>query len=355
MKITHLECWPIEFTLPEPFTIAYESLEHFTNVVLKATTDTGLIGWSCAAPDKMITGETADDVLSSFNEIIEPLFKDADFFRYAYLNEELQKRLAGRRSAKAMADMLLYDLMARVADQPLYRMLGGYRNSIITSMTISILPVDTTIQRAAEYVSKGFKCLKLKGGLDVEEDIEKTIKVRERVGSHIELRFDANQGYSIEDAVRYVKDTTVANVELLEQPTPTELESQLEQVVLQTSIPVMADESLKSLRDVFRLVKNDRADMINIKLMKVGGISDGVHINSVARAAGVECMVGCLDECALGIAFGLHFCLSRPNLIYADLDSSYGLANDPFADLVTINDGSLYPQSGPGIGSVQFD
>jgi len=335
--------------LTEPYTIAYETIDHCTNIFARVETDDGITGLGCAAPDLPVTGETADTVINVFNEFIEPIVKGRDPFTYARINDELKTVISRNPSALAMIDMAIYDIMAKKAGVSLYRFLGGFRESIPTSITIGIMPVNDTVRKAKQLNKRGFNILKIKGGSDVDEDVEKVIKIKEAIGKHIEIRFDANQGYSVDEAVSFIAQTKSVGIELLEQPTDKKNEDLLKQVSQHVSVPVMADESLMTLKDVFRLTSRDATDMINIKLMKVGGITEALHINSVAKAANAEAMVGCMDESALGIAAGLHFALARPNIIYADLDGHLDLVDDPFAGLVTLKKGILYPGDYPGL------
>jgi len=350
MKILHTECFAVEMPLKEPYTIAYETLSSCTNLFIRATTDAGVTGFGCAAPDEGVTGETPGMTLDVYNSIIEPGLKGADFSRVIRILEELKPGLTQNPSALAMTDMLLYDLISKKAGLPLYRFLGGFRKSIPTSITIGIMTASETIEKARDYFRQGFRILKVKGGVSVEEDIEKVALLRKTFGHDITMRFDANQGYSVADAISFVHATRNQGVELLEQPTPKDNYEMLGKVSNSVSMPVMADESLMNLRDVFSLTRDDLTDMINIKLMKVGGITEALHINSVARAAGVESMVGCMDESALAISAGLHFALARPNIFYADLDGHLDLINDPAKGAVILKAGILYPNESPGMG-----
>ena len=251
MRIAALEYERLDLELGEPYQIAYETVSKSHNIILKVITDQGLTGFGCAAPDLEITGESPEDVLNQIRGPIQDLLRGGAAFRHTYYHAQLRKNSEVGPSACAMVDIALFDLLARKAGLPLYQLLGGYRSRILTSITIGIRPVGETIEQAGQFRKSG--------------------------------------------------------IEILEQPTHTRDPKGLRHVSRQIPEPVMADESIKSLADAYHLTRKGMMDMVNIKLQKVGGIQEAAHINSVAKAGGLEVMIGCLDECGLGISAGLHF------------------------------------------------
>ncbi len=351
MRIVNVFSRRIRMEMAEGYTIAYETVSWADNIFLCLETDTGLKGFGCGAPDSAVTHETGEETLETADSVIAPALHNSDPLRLTAINEGLRKVLKYKPAARAMVDMALYDLLAKIAGLPLYQLLGGYRRSILTSMTIGILPLKETVAYAKHYAKEGFLAIKIKGGRDVAADIARVHAVRQHLGPRIKLRFDANQGYSAEEALHFVAEVDSADLELLEQPTPKDDDRLLRHVTRKAPIPIMADESLMGLGDVFRLAKKGLADMVNIKLMKTGGIANAAQINAVARAAGIGAMVGCMDESALAIAAGLHFALSSANVTHADLDGHIGLQNDPAAGAVVLKNGRLYPSTVPGLGA----
>ncbi|WP_235299457.1 mandelate racemase/muconate lactonizing enzyme family protein [Portibacter marinus] len=352
MIIEKVEFAELHLMMRKPYTIAYETISEATNFILRITTVNGLQGYGCAAPDLIITGENPEDVKSNIENMLIPYLEGKNPFMREQLMNEMRMMTPGCKSTLAMVDIALYDLLARRAKLPLYMLLGGNRKSIPTCVTIGIMTVDETLREAREILQQGFNILKIKGGISVDMDIERIIKIREHFGQQIILRFDGNQGYSADDTIKFIKELHPYGVEILEQPMG--LNSEIPHILQgpMTKVPIMADESLKHLGDAFRIAKNQAIDMVNIKIQKVGGLEQALHINSVAKAAGNEVMVGCMDECKLGIASGLHFALSRPNVQYADLDAHLDFVNDPFKGLFKIEKGVMYPYLQSGLGEI---
>ncbi len=349
MKIKSIEYWTVSMPMEEPYAIAYDHADTATNVFLRLETDSGLNGFGCAAPEKTITGETPEGTLQAFRDVISPALRGHDPFRQQQVLSALATPLEAASSALAALDMALFDLLGKQAELPLWKLLGGFRERIATSITIGILPEAETVERAKARVKEGFLALKLKGGLDWQTDAARVRKVREAVGSQIGLYFDGNQGFTSQTTLQFAEETKGCRLTFIEQPTPASDAMAFSEMGVACPTPLMADESVMSFRDALGLLDSG-VKCFNVKLMKMGGICSAQPIVELAKYSGLQVMVGCMDESALGIAAGLHFALSSPGVTHADLDGHIGLKNDPAAGAVLFKDGYLLPKDAPGLG-----
>jgi L-alanine-DL-glutamate epimerase-like enolase superfamily enzyme len=351
MKIQSITATPVELKLSEPFAIANETVESATNVFIKIETDKKTIGWGCATPDT-VTSETAETVLAACETVLKEILIGKDPIRINKLNELVEENLRQNPSAKAGVNMALYDILGKTANMPLYRLLGGYRDKIETSVTIGLNPVDIMVEKAKEFVSQGFTCLKVKCGMDPDQDIEAVLAIRKVVGSQIKIRLDANEGYTVEQALRVAQtlEDLGANIEILEQPTKATFLYALKEVTVHCPVPIMADETALTLTDSLKVIKREIADMINIKLMKIGGITNAIRANLFADLAEIPVMVGCMNESMGAMAAGVHFACAFKNIMYADLDSALDFPQDVVKGGAKYQEGYVIPSQKPGLG-----
>ena len=349
MKIDRIEIIPLSLKLKNPYSVAYHHFNRADHLFLRLEAG-GLSGWGCMAPDFFVTGEAVDRILPEVKGALPDLLKGSDPFRRAKLLDRVKREFPAYPGVRAAVDMALWDLLGQQARLPLWKIIGGYRSRIETSVTIGICSLEETLAQAEDFMGRGFKILKVKGGIDPEEDAERLIRLSEKWGDRIRLRFDANQGYDVAKTLKFLELVKKVPIELLEQPTAKRDTESLGTVTDRSPVPVMADESLLSLMDAFKLARRGLVDMMNIKIMKVGGITEAVQVDSVARSARIKVMVGCMDESALGISAGLHFALSRKNILYADLDGHLDILDDPAEGTVLLKKGFLFPSDKPGLG-----
>jgi L-alanine-DL-glutamate epimerase-like enolase superfamily enzyme len=245
-------------------------------------------------------------------------------------------------------DLAFHDLLSLAAGMPLYRILGGYRNRIQTSVTIPIAPVDETVTMACQRANQGFRMLKIKGGLDPDEDVQRVKAVRRALPNHV-LRLDADGGYSARQALDVAR--ALAKVlEMLEQPTPAGDLDGLRQVKEISPIPVLADQSLTGPESALRLTADHIVDGLSIKLVTCGGLRNARQIDTIARAGNLATMISCFIEPALLISAGLSLALSSPNVAYGDLDGYLDLTNDPSKAGFQLEEGWLVASDVPGLG-----
>jgi L-alanine-DL-glutamate epimerase-like enolase superfamily enzyme len=349
MRVTRLESWSVALRLSEPYTIAYETVDSAVNLFVRLHTDGRHVGHGIAAPDPAVTGETVQSAQAAL-EAAGPLVAELDPTRPALVREKMSAVVGPNPSARAALDMALWDLLGQAAGLPVWKLLGGARQRIRTSVTIGILDERATLEQARRWLGAGFASLKLKGGLDAGGDAERVRKVREATGPGVELSLDANQGYSVAQALEFLRGAEPAELAYLEQPTPRDRPEWLAEVQRHSAVPIMADECLRSPEEALSLAAGGVVQRFNIKIQKVGGIAAALAIDAIAAAAGIGVMVGCTDECTLGIAAGLHFALARPNACHADLDGHLAMIDDPTAGAVTLRDGWLLGGDRPGLG-----
>jgi L-alanine-DL-glutamate epimerase-like enolase superfamily enzyme len=257
-------------------------------------------------------------------------------------------------AARAAVDMALHDLLGQRLGTSLGTLLGRYQPSLPTSITIGIKPTDEALAEADEYLGRGFRVLKVKIGKDLEQDLERLARLRERVGPDVIIRADANQGYTVAQTRRLFE--AAPDMEFLEQPVAAASIDELRALPEELRARIAADESLLAPPDALRLATPPRpAGIFNIKLMKCGGIAPARTIAAIAEAGGVHLMWGCMDESCIGIAAALHAALASPATRYLDLDGSFDLARDIAEGGFVVEEGRLRPTDGPGLGVTLLD
>ncbi|MGH9364570.1 MAG: dipeptide epimerase, partial [Thermoanaerobaculia bacterium] len=254
-------------------------------------------------------------------------------------------------AARAALDMALHDLLAQHLGLPLAEMLGRAHRELPTSITIGIKGVEETLVEAKEYLARGFRILKVKVGLDLQEDLERLTRVRETAGSGIRIRADANQAYTSLEVMRFFRETASLAIEFLEQPMKAGAVEAMRELPEAIRGRLAADESLLDEEDALSLVNPPQAcGIFNIKLMKCGGIRPALRIAAIAETAAVDLMWGCMDESVISIAAALHAALASPATLYLDLDGSFDLARDVAEGGFILEDGMMRTSDAPGLG-----
>jgi o-succinylbenzoate synthase len=317
--------------LKKPFKTALRTVHHAESIIVRIRTDDGKVGWGEAPATVVITGDSLESIQSAIVNVFTPLLIGKSLFAYEQILQAIHQSMVGSSSAKAAVDMAVYDLVAQYCGVPLFQFLGGYKDEIETDFTVSVNSPKEMGEDAVRYMQEGFNVLKIKVGKNrIEEDIERIKEIRSRVGSGVKIRVDANQGWQVKDAVRAIRrmEDLGLDIELVEQPVKAHDIDGLKTVTDAVETPVMADESVFSPAQAFEVLKRRAADMINIKLMKSGGIYKAQIINHIAEEFGVECMMGSMIESRVAITAAAHFAASKKNITRFDFDAPLMMLND---------------------------
>ncbi|RKU08978.1 dipeptide epimerase [Candidatus Poribacteria bacterium] len=326
-----------DLKLVHPFKIARRAVDEFRQVI-SVEIDGGL---GETAPARFY-GETVETVQVAFDLLDAGLGANLDAIESVM--SELESVLGRNYAAKSAIDMALHDRLGKKLGIPLYQLWGlDPTMTPLTTFTIGIDEPEIMQQKVRE--ADVYPLLKVKLGTD--RDLELIRALREVTDKPIYV--DANTAWTPKEAVRKIRELAPYGVELIEQPTkPDDLEG-LKFVREHSELPIFADESVKRAADIPSLV--GCVDGINIKLVKCGGLLEAMRIIHIARAHGLQVMIGCMIESSLGITAAAHL---TPLVDYADLDGHLLVANDPYRG-VTLEKGKLILPDLPGVGVVPVE
>lgn len=352
MKIEDIKLGHISVPLKKPFKTALRTVNSVDDIIVRIETDTGYIGYGEAPPTGVITGDTTGAIIGAIEDHIKKHLIGMDIENIEEIMLKLDNSIVKNTSAKAAVDIAIYDLYGQLYKAPVYKLLGGYSKEIVTDITISVNDPEEMAQDSVEAVNQGYKTLKIKVGKNSTLDLKRMKAIRDAVGYDVDLRIDANQGWNAKEAIytlRKMEDAGL-NIELVEQPVPAHDFEGLKLVTDNVNIPVMADESVFSPKDAMTIMQMHAADLVNIKLMKTGGIHNALKICSMAEVYGIECMLGCMLEAKVSVTAAVHLAAAKSIITKIDLDGPVLCKEDPIDGGAIFENYRITLTDDPGFG-----
>jgi muconate cycloisomerase len=289
--------------------------------------------------------------------VLAPLLLGRDALRTPELLAVIDAALLGELSApylRAAFEMALLDLKGKHYGIPIYELLGGkMRDSVPLAWGIYQKAPDAMAADAAQAVQDGFRAIKLKVGRDLETDRLAVQRVVSATGHAIPLRLDANLAWrTVPEAARAIETLAAeAPIAWIEQPLGRHDLDGLRLLRMRSRVPVMADESLQTLRDAYDLARAEAVDVFNVYIVEAGGLQAARDIVAFASTLGIPSILGSQAELGIGTAAAAHLAVALPELPYPI--ETFGPLRYP-ADIVTsgwtIDKGMLSPSDTPGLG-----
>lgn len=350
-KIKEVKVWSADLGNTKPYTIAFKTITEVKNVFVEVFLDDGISGIGSGNPSEYVVGETIEQSIEALDDKSVAFLIGRDIREFNQLTFEVWKNFPDNPGARAALDIALHDVFTKYLGLPLVKYLGQKIRKLPTSITIGIKSVEETLREAEDYISRGFRVIKVKLGKDLNEDVERVIKLREKFGNQIVIRADANQGYTVDQTIQFYGRVYDMDVELIEQPLPAKDIAEIKGLPKEVREVIAVDESLLTPADALELIKPPKASGIfNIKLMKCGGISQALKIADIALHGEVDLFWGCNDESIVSITAALHAAFSCANTKYIDLDGSFDLSKDVVKGGFILKDGYMYCSEKAGLG-----
>jgi L-alanine-DL-glutamate epimerase-like enolase superfamily enzyme len=352
MRIREVLVSSLEIPMRKVFSTSRAKQDVAKHIIVQLFSDDGLVGIGEGAPRPHISGETIDSAFPLIEKYLAPLLIGRDPTEIVAIHKEMDERVELNPSAKCAIDLALYDLLGKRFNVPVYELLGGRtKDSLHINGTCDIQEPELVSDLLKRRVKEGFRySIKLKVGTDPTKDVERVKAAREAIGEGIHLIADANQGWDVATAIRLIRRMEDFDLQVAEQPVYWRNLSGLAEVTRAVRSSVMADESVWSPYDAMQIIRMKAAHMLNIKLIKSGGLFDAHKIAIMAQAADMRCMVGCTLETSILCAAEGHLAMASDNIVYIDsLTPPEFLVEDPAQGLSWTEDLLVLPNK-PGLG-----
>ncbi len=328
---------------------ALAATSQIEGLVLKITTEDGHTGYGYASAVPHMG--SAMTTLSAELELFRPHLVGQDAWNHEAIMAGLDRALRGSQQAKAAVDCALFDLQANALGVPLNRLFGGVvRTEVPILRILAIKTPDEMAAQAQKLFDKGYRYFKIKVHGEVDEDVARVKAIRKQVGPTAHLTIDANQAYTVKDAVTAISRMSEFGLDLAEQPVHVEDREGLALVTKMVPVTVEADEAAGSLREVYDLVSRRQVDAVSLKIPKLGGLRNTVAAARICEAGGIKYRFGAAVGSRLMSAHAVHLACALPGVDYAcELGEFDRLLDDPFEG-IEIQNGVLKLPQGPGSG-----
>lgn len=321
-------------------------------VFVRIDTDEGLFGLGLSSPGAAyITGDTAANHLQLINHLFAPAIVGADPFDIEAILLKLDHLALKANAAKSGIDLALHDLMGKALGVPVYQLIGGMvQPRIRVTRLMGMYAPGEMAEKVKPFIRQGCSALKLKVGTTLHEDVERVRRVRESVGPEVTIAVDFNQACSAKEAIRRIEKMAPYDVALVEQPVRAGDLKGMARVTKAVHTRIMADESVNTFDEVMRVIETGAADVISLKLPKMGGILGAKKVAAICEAAGMEYLVGTTPGSCLVDAANLHLAVSLKNLsLPCEIGEFARMGDDPCSGLEMI-EGFIAPPERPGLG-----
>ena len=365
MKVVKATLYALKIPFVESFGHSLKTRTFSDSIVARIESDNGVVGFGEGVARPYVTGETVPSCLKYMKEWLWPQLANANFSNFNFNNDPIQilaffeSSLRDQESSNVIAwnavrsafELAVLDCWLKTHQFSLSKILPPKRTIVVYSGVITSSSTEKAIQMAKYFKLFGMNQVKVKIGS--ETDRERLSAIREVLGSSVSLRVDANGAYSLDQAIKVLKEIAQFNIESVEQPLPRENFNDLARLKSESPIPIMVDESIVTERDAEELIEKKACDFFNLRLSKCGGIFRTLQIAKMAYKAGIKLQLGSqVGETAILSAVGRHVAAYLRNLSF--VEGSFGtmlLSEDVSAESIKFGHGGKAPLlNGLGFG-----